>query len=166
MEKRFYIAYGSNLHIQQMKQRCPEAELYDTGVIPDYELQFKGTSTGAFATIAPRKGAAVPVAVWKISERDEKYLDRYEGFPHHYLKDDIDVKMKNGVLRGMVYRMPRECQFGIPSPRYYRVVRQGYEDCGFDINILDRAVDESSDRFWEKQIEEVEEAPSGGMKLQ
>ena len=62
MSKRLYVAYGSNLNIQQMTNRCPGAKLYGTGVIENFELQFKGQFHGAFATIAPKDGASVPVA--------------------------------------------------------------------------------------------------------
>lgn len=51
----------------QMKYRCPTAKLYGTGTIKDYELQFKGHPESAFATIAPKEGASVPVAVWEYS---------------------------------------------------------------------------------------------------
>ena len=81
MSKRLYVAYGSNLNIRQMKYRCPGAKLYGRGVIEDYALQFKGQPHGAFATIAPKEGASVPVAVWEISEKNEQALDRYEGYP-------------------------------------------------------------------------------------
>ena len=40
MSKRLYVAYGSNLNIQQMTSRCPGARLYGTGVIENFELQF------------------------------------------------------------------------------------------------------------------------------
>ena len=91
MSKRLYVAYGSNLNIRQMKYRCPGAKLYGTGVIDDYELQFKGQPHGAFATIAPKEGASVPVAVWDISEKNEQALDRYEGYPSHYFKQNVPV---------------------------------------------------------------------------
>ena len=78
MSKRLYVAYGSNLNIRQMKYRCPGAKLYGTGVIEDYALQFKGQPHGAFATIAPKEGACVPVAVWEISKQNEQALDCYE----------------------------------------------------------------------------------------
>lgn len=81
MSKRLYVAYGSNLNIQQMASRCPGAKLYGTGVIENFELQFKGQPHGAFATIAPKDGASVPVAVWEISKRNEQALDLYEGIP-------------------------------------------------------------------------------------
>ena len=40
MQKRYYIAYGSNLNIRQMRMRCPHARVVGTAVIKDYELLF------------------------------------------------------------------------------------------------------------------------------
>ena len=40
MEKRYYIAYGSNLNIAQMRVRCPQARIIGTSEIKDYELLF------------------------------------------------------------------------------------------------------------------------------
>jgi len=93
MSKRLYVAYGSNLNLEQMKYRCPTAKLYGTGEIKNYELQFKGRQDSAFATIAPKEGASVPAAVWEIQPRDELSLDRYEGYPSHYFKRDIPVQL-------------------------------------------------------------------------
>lgn len=40
---KLYVAYGSNLNKEQMKDRCPGAEFVGTGSIENYELQFKGS---------------------------------------------------------------------------------------------------------------------------
>ena len=63
MCKRFYLAYGSNLNIPQMQRRCPTAKIVGIAEIKDYELLFKGSKTGSYLTIEPKKGATVPVAV-------------------------------------------------------------------------------------------------------
>lgn len=55
MEKRYYIAYGSNLNLRQMKMRCPTAKVMGTAVIKNYELLFKGSLTGAYLTIEPKE---------------------------------------------------------------------------------------------------------------
>ena len=47
-EKRYYIAYGSNLNVGQMRMRCPSARIIGTSVLKDYELLFKGSKTGSF----------------------------------------------------------------------------------------------------------------------
>ena len=86
MEKRLYVAYGRNLNILQMKQRCPTAKLCGTGTVANYQLQFKGRPQSAFATISPKEGSSVPVAVWELQPRDERALDRYEGLPFSLLQ--------------------------------------------------------------------------------
>ena len=116
MSKRLYVAYGSNLNIRQMKYRCPGAKLYGTGVIEDYELQFKGQPHGAFATIAPKEGASVPVAVWDISEKNEQALDRYEGYPSHYFKQNVPVQLDGEEVNAMVYIMNLRMNFGVFLP--------------------------------------------------
>ncbi len=148
MSKRLYVAYGSNLNIRQMKYRCPGAKLYGTGVIDNYELQFKGQPHSAFATIAPKEGASVPVAVWEISEKNEQALDRYEGYPSHYFKQNVPVQLDGEEVNAMVYIMNLKMGFGLPSPYYYQTVYEGYNDCELDTDVLDRAVMESSAQFY------------------
>lgn len=148
MSKRLYAAYGSNLNIRQMNYRCPGARLYGTGVIDHYELQFKGQPRSAFATIAPREGASVPVAVWEISEKNEQALDHYEGHPSHYFKQNIPVQLEGKEVSAMVYIMDLRMDFGLPSPYYYQTVREGYNDCGLDTNVLDEAVMKSAEQFY------------------
>lgn len=148
MSKRLYVAYGSNLNFEQMKYRCPTAKLYDTGIIEGYELQFKGEPTCAFATIAPKENASVPVAVWEIQPRDEMALDRYEGYPSHYFKQNVPVQLGGEEVSAMVYIMNLKRQFGMPSPHYYQTVLEGYHDCGLDTDVLDQAVKDSAQNFY------------------
>lgn len=148
MKKRLYVAYGSNLNVVQMKYRCPDAKLYRTGTLTGYELQFKGQPHGAFATITPRAGGSVPVALWEISKRDELALDRYEGYPSHYFKRDVTVQTGGEEVTAMVYIMNQRMGFGLPSPHYYDVVRQGYQDCGLDAEALEDALLQSTAQFY------------------
>lgn len=148
MKKQFYVAYGSNLNIGQMKYRCPGATLYGTGVIDNYELQFKGHPDSAFATIAPKTGSCVPVAVWEISAKNEQTLDRYEGYPSHYFKQNIPVNIGGKEIDAMVYIMNLKMKFGLPSPYYYKTVYEGYNDCNLNTDILDKAVAESAKQFY------------------
>ena len=147
-KKRLYVAYGSNLNTYQMRYRCPTARLVGTGIIKDHELQFKGRKDSAFATIAPSEGSTVPVAVWELQPRDEKALDRYEGHPSHYFKQDIPVEMKNGeTINGMVYIMDLRQDFGIPSPGYVQTVSEGYHNCRLDTAVLKNAIRQSVSRY-------------------
>ena len=50
MEKRKkYIAYGSNLNLEQMAFRCPTAKVVGKSELKDYELLFRGGRRGAVA---------------------------------------------------------------------------------------------------------------------
>ena len=157
MKQQNYVAYGSNLNLRQMAMRCPNARLIGTGAVKDYELQFKGSPYGAFATIGKKEGAFVPVAVWSLQPRDERALDTYEGYPYHYYKVNLPVLMEDGSeIAARVYIMNQRMQFGIPSQRYYDTVYEGYENCGLDVNILNQAVDDSIAMRREKEKEQAD----------
>ena len=112
MNERFYIAYGSNMSEVQMAQRCPDAALIGTGRVDGYELLFKGSLTGCYATIEKKDDAFVPVVIWCISRADERRLDVYEGFPKFYYKKTIPVETDKGTIHGLVYIMHEERKFG------------------------------------------------------
>ena len=100
--KRYYIAYGSNLNIPQMRWRCKDAKIVGTAVIKDYRLMFKGSQSGSYLTIEKAEGYVVPVGVWSVSEDDEKHLDRYEGYPDFYYKTEMTLDIK-GWRTGTTY---------------------------------------------------------------
>lgn len=101
---KLYVAYGSNLNKEQMSHRCPDAKPVYTGYLENWELIYRGSKTGAYATIRRKKGYRVPVAVWSISETDEKNLDIYEGYPRFYYKQNVYVTLQDGSrIKAMVY---------------------------------------------------------------
>ena len=72
--KKYYIAYGSNLSVEQMAYRCPDAKIEGQAVLAGWELLFRGC-----ATIAPNPKKNTPVLMWEISERDEEKADSLAG---------------------------------------------------------------------------------------
>ena len=46
MEDRYYFAYGSNMNLEQMKYRCPAAEVVENVRLEDYRLAFRGRAPG------------------------------------------------------------------------------------------------------------------------
>lgn len=136
MNKKIYIAYGSNMSEAQMAQRCPDATLAGTGRVNGYELLFKGSLTGCYATIEKKAGAFVPVVLWRISAADEQRLDAYEGFPRFYYKKTIPVETDGGTIRGLVYIMHEERRFGEPGDWYYQNMERDYLKFGFDLSVL------------------------------
>jgi hypothetical protein len=141
---RYYIAYGSNLSVEQMNVRCPDAKIIGTAELKDWKLVFK-----LHATIEPEEGCTTPILVWEISDEDEARLDRYEGFPKYYIKKELPITVNSidggnkTKINAMVYIMT-DCR-GIqpPSPYYYNVIREGYVRFGFDTAILEKALKEA-----------------------
>ena len=143
MAKRHYIAYGSNMSVEQMARRCPDAELIGTAVLEGWRLAFKGC-----ATIEKRAGYRTPVLVWTISEGDERNLDHYEGFPSFYHKETIPVHMQDFGghavgLDAMAYIMDPDRKEAPPTEYYYGVIRDAYRVFGLDMGILETALKES-----------------------
>ena len=141
-----YIAYGSNMVEEQMAHRCPDAKLIGMGYLPNHRLEFY-----LHATIERTRahGAKVPVAVWEISDADERSLDRYEGFPTYYTKHRRRVVMDDGSeIWGMVYIMnlirPQP-----PTVAYYNAIAYAYEKLGIGDQIesvLEPALERSQRR--------------------
>ena len=149
MAKRYYIAYGSNLNVGQMRVRCPHATILGTANLIGWELLFKGSKTGSYLTIEPKKGATVPVAVWEVKQGDEANLDIYEGAPRFYYKKDMQIKCryrksgKTRTISAFVYIMHEDRQLGVPSAYYVNTCLNGYDSFGFDSELIYKAIDKS-----------------------
>ena len=140
MEENLYFAYGSNLDLEQMAQRCPDAEIVGPVRLENYELRFRGSG---FATVAPKKGSTVHGLVWKITPNCEQSLDRYEGYPHFYYKTELELPLAETgkKLTAFVYIMHEERKLGIPTSAYIRTCVDGYRQFGFNLKHLRKAMD-------------------------
>lgn len=157
--KKYYLAYGSNLSMAQMAQRCPDAVYVGTATLKDYQLLFKGSNSGSYLTVEPNKGSTVPVLVWQISEKDEFYLDRYEGCPSFYYKKELEVDIHSlldaeavRTENAIIYIMHEERPLGCPTRHYYGVCFEGYCRFGFDTAVLEKALTDSVGKRIANQI--------------
>ena len=146
MSEKYYLAYGSNLNVKQMRMRCPCATPIGTAEIPGYELLYKESKTGAYLTIEQKEGCSVPVGVWRVTGPDEARLDRYEGFPSFYYKKTLRLPVLNiwteqiKTLTCFIYIMHERRHFGIPSLDYIRICAEGYRNFGFGQAVLNEAL--------------------------
>ena len=137
---KLYVAYGSNLNIAQMALRCPTARIHGTGQLNNWELIYRGSPVNSYATIHRKSGSRVPVVVWEIQEADEQSLDRYEGYPRFYFKQNVIVSLPHGREKAMVYIMDtRRCP-GLPSVTYTETIRQGYIDNDLDLSFFEESL--------------------------
>lgn len=144
---RYYLAYGSNLNRGQMRFRCPDAYPVGTCRLNNHKLVFRR----GVLTIEPEQGSFVPVAVWAISRNDEKSLDRYEGFPRLYYKQEFPLvlsgesmgKVTEIITDSMAYIMADGHPIQEPSNSYLQTCLRGYQDFHLDPAPLMKALAES-----------------------
>ena len=144
---KIYLAYGSNLNLPQMAQRCPYAIVIGRTTLEGYELLFRGDNNSAVATVEPKKGGSVPVLLWEITPRDEESLDRYEGFPKLYRKETVTVRFNGKPVGAMIYIMNDGWPLGLPGIAYTNTIVEGYKAAGFDLAALRAAVQVTTRRM-------------------
>lgn len=138
-DKSLYFAYGSNINLEQMADRCPDAKPVGPVTLDNYELLFRG---GGFATIAPCEGSQVQGLLWEITPRSERALDFYEGYPSFYEKQSVSVRDSQGTEHSvMVYVMTGErSRIPVrPSPFYYAGIVEGLRQNGMPVEPLEQA---------------------------
>lgn len=144
---KYYIAYGSNLNVDQMIRRCPDAVVVGTSTVKDHKLVFRGNSRSGVANIEPCAGESVPVGIWAISAADERSLDRYEGYPWLYTKQEFTLTVRRRTITAMAYIMTPGRKVASPNSDYLYTIAQGYGDFGFDLKPLEQAVEHAHRRI-------------------
>lgn len=139
---KLYIAYGSNLHKQQMEKRCPDAVPHAVVTLNGWELVYRGVNPNRiYATLQQKEGASTPVVLWEITPKDETNLDEYEDYPTLYYKQDIPVTLTDGTtILAMVYLMTDQATPGRPSDTYIQTIREGYEDFDLDLSVFEASL--------------------------
>lgn len=141
----FYIAYGSNLNMAQMAERCPGARPAGAGELRGYKLAFRGAKRGYYLTLLPEPEGSVPVGVWEVTEGDLLSLDQYEGYPEFYYKTEIELDFQEINTgrprreRALIYIMREEYGPGAPTEEYYEGCLEGFRSFGLDTGGLERA---------------------------
>lgn len=129
-----YFAYASNLSRRQMSERCPDWQPKFVATLPNHKLIFAGWSRkwrGGTATIRPFQGEKVIGAVYEISEKCLRSLDKHEGYPTIYNRVNKMVIAEDGErVEVITYIMREQSEETQPSPEYVAVIQQGYKDWG------------------------------------
>ena len=133
----YYFAYGSNLSRKQMKERCPDSKPMFVVSLRNYKLVFVGWLRqwrGGVASIRSFRGEMILGAIYEVSERDLRRLDKYEGYPEAYTR--VNVKVTNGFgnqIEAVTYIKAGQSEEVQPSKEYLSVIQQGYRDWGIDL---------------------------------
>jgi len=97
-----YFAYGSNMSKSRMIKRGLPISNRQTGILEDYKFiinkkSYKNPNIG-FANIIPSNKDVVEGILYDVTEEDIKKLDKFEGYPKHYDKKILTIKLSTGDL--------------------------------------------------------------------
>jgi gamma-glutamylcyclotransferase (GGCT)/AIG2-like uncharacterized protein YtfP len=135
-----YWAYGSNLNVEAMKSRCPNAEQYKPLYVHNGQLVFRGV---ADVEGIEDEESMVPGGLWHVTEECIEALDTYEGVRSGlYAKKYLTLRVKGKVKKCLFYKMN---SVGVMPPwdSYLDVIEQGYKDFKLDRRFLDEALERS-----------------------
>ena len=120
-----YAAYASNLDPQRMSERCPHSPLRTTGWLLGWRLTFGGEEhgwDGALATIVEDPLEQVFVAVYDVTDEDEKQLDEWESADSGlYRKTRVRVSTLVGEQVAWTYVLDAY-EGGLPSASYVGIL--------------------------------------------
>lgn len=133
-----YWAYGSNLSKAQMKSRAPTAKPVRALPVYGCKLVFRGV---ADVELTDDQRDVTLGGLWRISARDERVLDRYEGVSGGtYSKQYFYLRDKHRHYhRVLFYKMNSDGVFP-PGEDYLATIIEGYHDFGLDVSKLDTAL--------------------------
>ena len=135
---KYYLAYGSNLNLNDMKVRCSSAKKVGSTILKDYTLIFRNR----YLTIIPSKGDELPLGIFEINDEDEEKLDIYEGYPSLYYKTFINFEFNKENYKGLIYIMDDITNLTKPSLDYINTCKEGYLDFNFDYKYIEKALKE------------------------
>jgi len=106
--KIYYYAYGSNMSEKRMIDRGLTPLNKQVGYLEGFKFiinkkSFKNPSMG-FANVVPDDNSEVEGILYEVYEKDLKKLDRFEGFPKHYGKEYLNIRLSDGsYVKAVVY---------------------------------------------------------------
>ena len=122
------FAYGSNMDVEQMAHRCPDAKKISVATLVDYRFAINDRGV---ATVIPTPGVKTEGVLWSISPTDKVALDRYEGVKSGlYDCEHVQVTTATGSEMALVYIATSQ-QPGQARPGYMEnIVRVARADHG------------------------------------
>jgi phage replication-related protein YjqB (UPF0714/DUF867 family) len=128
-----YFAYGSNLCVRQMAQRCPDAADPRPALLSEHDWLINQRGV---ATVEPFTGSQVHGVLWQVSDHDLATLDSAEGVPVRYRRDRLTVHADDGLSPAWVYIDPRVTP-GPPRPGYLPRIIDGAVEHGLPQRWID-----------------------------
>lgn len=141
-----YFAYGSNMDPEQMKDRCPRAEVVGIGCLGDHALCFPRRSMKrncGVSSIEAVAGHDVWGVVYWLTPADADALDLSEGYrvdrpssANSYNRVQIIVELNGETAEMVTYIAERQDNAPMPNAAYLRHIRDGARHHGLPASYL------------------------------
>jgi len=131
-----YFAYGSNMDLVQMSNRCEGAAVVSTAELPFH--RFIINSRGV-ATVVPDRASTVRGLLWRVSKEDERSLDRHEGVVQGmYRKTFVRVHVPSGGKVWALIYVSTDSTPGQARPGYMEKIVSAAQECGLPQTYIDQ----------------------------
>jgi gamma-glutamylcyclotransferase (GGCT)/AIG2-like uncharacterized protein YtfP len=136
-ETHLYFAYGSNLDLDQMRDRCPDSELVGMGALPAHRLDFTAYANrwqGGVADVVQDQAHTVWGLIYRLSSQDLQLLDEFESYPTGYDRRQVQIHLPHQAqpLEPVwVYQVVRKQHFIAPHPQYLGIIRTAADQWDF-----------------------------------
>ena len=119
------------MNFYQISERCPKHKFVCKALLKNFKFVYDGTSKrgGAVANIVEAKNGRVWGGLFEIDGKCLTALDKYEGFPSSYDRQNIKVNDDKGVWYDAIAYFRKGKQPGEPSSDYRKLVREGASNC-------------------------------------
>jgi len=120
-----YFAYGSNMNLTQMKNRCQDNfKKISNTILKDYILGF---DQSGYANIKEKNGEDVMGVLYNLNQQCLTNLDGYEGYPNHYNRKWVKViDLENQKeYQTQAYIQPENNFNGAPNQSYLQIIIKG-----------------------------------------
>jgi len=132
-----YFAYGSNMWREQMNLRCPGHRYFGYGILKGFRWII--TKRG-YANIVKSDPDEIHGVVYKITEENEKSLDKHEGVLNgSYQKHVLSIDIEKTRYNCLVYIDPIT-EEGIPKEEYVDRIIKGIADADLYSEYVDRSI--------------------------
>lgn len=123
-----YFAYGLNLDVASMAERCPGAKLAGPAELPAHRFTINRLG---LATVVPAPDYRVLGVMWYLTPSDEDSLDEFEGVGVRlYLKEHVRLCVAGSMTDALIYRAV-ESRGGSPRPGYLDLILAAARAHGF-----------------------------------
>ena len=114
-----YFAYGTNLDVEQMRNRCETIKVLGKGKLKNYRLIFNSRGV---ASIIPDNNSEVLGLVYELTKEGLNSLDSYEGYPSLYSRHEMRIESTEDTFINSIVYIAEDSKEGKPRPDHYECV--------------------------------------------